>query len=45
MLLLNIVYKAEVDEVGIFGTAYGIMEIGKGLPSLQSFYFDLVLLL
>jgi hypothetical protein len=37
MLLLNIVYKAEVDEVGIFGTAYGIMEIGKGPSSVFLF--------
>jgi hypothetical protein len=43
MLLLNIVYKAEVKEIGIFGAAYRKLEIR--IVPLQSFYFDLVLLL
>jgi hypothetical protein len=33
MLLLNIVYKAEVYGVGIFGAEYGKMEIRKKGPS------------
>jgi hypothetical protein len=37
MLLLNIVYKAEVEEVGIFGAAYRKLEIRKGSSSVFLF--------